>query len=155
MSETETPPPTGFVRGPGQAAPLRRGAVRVQDSAGRGLSGFTTHRFSLLEVLVAMMILALVAIPVLSGFHLAMRNLEMGRRYHTAVIIAQSRLCREVSTIMNGRESGAAPPLPSGFDCNVTESQNQGFIAVQVTVSFELFGEKRDFQLNSAVFVGD
>ncbi len=114
-----------------------------------------TRRFSLLEVLVAMTILAIAVVPVLTGFHLAMRNLETGRRFHTAVLIAQSRLCREVATIMNGRESGAPPPLPAGYTCAVTQSQNQGFIAVQVTVGFELFGAPREFCLKSAVFAGN
>ena len=108
--------------------------------------------FTLLEVLVAMVILATAAVPILGGFHLATRNLETGRRYHTAVMIAQSRLSREVSAILNGRESDTPPPLPAGYTCNVTQAQKQGYVAVRVKVGFDVFGAQREYDLRSAVF---
>lgn len=120
--------------------------------------------FSLLEILVAFVVMGLVVGTLLQLFGTSMRNVALADEYSFAVQVAESRL-QAVGTeieVEQGSESGAEEGTPYRWVVNmepVELHEEQGDFAssiqpyqVNVVVSWESDGRNREFLLSSLRF---
>ncbi len=120
--------------------------------------------FSLLEILVAFVVMGLVVGTLLQLFGTSMRNVALADEYSFAVQVAESRL-QSVGTaikVEQGSESGTEEGTPYRWQVNMEpvelhEDQDDFSLTVQpyqvnVVVSWESNGRNREFMLSSLRF---
>lgn len=120
--------------------------------------------FSLLEILVAFVVMGLVVGTLLQLFGTSMRNVALSDEYSFAVQVAESRLQAVGSEIKveQGSETGTEEGTPYRWEVNMEpvellEDQDDFSLSVQpyqvsVTVNWESNGKQRQFMLSSLRF---
>lgn len=123
-----------------------------------------TQGFSLLEILVAFVMMGLVVGSLLQLFGTSMRNVALSDEYSFAVQVAESRLQAVGSEIKveQGSESGVEEGTPYRWvvamePVELHEDQDDFSLSVQpyqvsVVVNWESNGRKREFMLSSLRF---
>lgn len=115
------------------------------------------HGFSLLELVVAMVIFAVLGSAILAGFQQAMRSTMAARDYSTAALLAKRTLTdlRLDTTFTGGTRSGSPEAAFPGCSWNATltpVSAREGLYDVLLEVHVARAGTERVYSLKTRIF---
>lgn len=113
-------------------------------------------RFTLLEVLVAMVIFGVLGTALLSGFRQAMRSTALAEDYAKAAFLARQVLSEgqvEESLQVGRREGTFGSGFPSFRWVRIaTQGPETGFLQVDVQVIFTRAGDERTYRIVSGIY---